>query len=231
MTARVFPVCVLALAVCACATDPFEARLAEPRLGAAGWVAVEELDAADADPAFDAGAREAAEALDAKLDVGCAEPRTSTVRSMERLAASDAALTEIARGEDVVVRQRVAVSACGETRLHAVYASRDAAGGPVFLTGVPGGSVASLGLQRDVIDQVVVQAAGIIASGHPAGSCDAAVNEPWVLDTALAEPPRKGQWSERWTVGACGERRTITVAFEETATGTRFSSPIALAEE
>jgi hypothetical protein len=223
-------VLVLAFAASACASDPFTERLEDPRLGAAGWVAVEPLET---DPTvaqdYAAGVREAAAALDIRVASACAEPRVAELKGAERLAASDAALAAIAGEGGSVVRERVAVTACGETREHVVYPS-GGAGAPVYLTGVPGGSIASLKLQRDVISQVVTQAAGIIAASRPEGACDAMANEPWVLDTALVSPPRKGRWSERWTVSACGLRRTIEVAFEETPTGARFSAPIALAE-
>ena len=127
-----------------------------------------------------------------------------------------------------MARERVEVTACGTTRLHAVYPAAD---GVAFETGLPGGSIASLGLQRDVVDQLAAQAAGVMAAEFPEGACDAAAYEPWVLDTVLAAPPEDGRWSEHWTLGACGARRTLLVTFEETVTGATFSASIALAEE
>jgi hypothetical protein len=218
------------LALPACASDPFADRLEDPRLGATGWVAVEPIEA---DPSvaqdYAAAVREAAAALDARIAPGCAGPRVAVLQGAERLAASDEALADIAGEGGSVVRERVAVAACGETREHLVY-PMEGRGAPVYLTGVPGASIASLGLQRDVVDQAMTQAAGIVAAGQPEGACDAMANEPWVLDTVLVEPPRKGRWRERWIMTACGERRTIDIAFEETETGARFSAPIPLTE-
>lgn len=221
---------LLALIVSACAADPFKQRREEPRLGAAGWVVAVPLEQPP-EVASESGARAAAEALDAKIAPDCAEPRASTLAGVERLAASDAALKEIAGDAHDLVRQRVVVTACGETRTHVVYPARDAAGDPVFLTGTPGASIASLELQRQVVTDVITQAVGIMASGQPVGACDAMATEPWVIDTALAARPRRGQWSEDWTVAACGARRTITIDFEETPTGTHFSAPISLGED
>lgn len=224
------PLLALALVLPACASDPFAERLERPRLGAAGWVAAEP---AEADPTvaqdYAAGVRAAAVALDQKIAPPCAEARVAELRGAERLAASDEALADIAGADGSVVRERVAVTACGETRVHVVYPTGNP-GAPVYLTGVPGGSIASLGLQRDVIGQAMTQAAGIVAAGHPEGVCDAMANEPWVLDTVVVEPPNKGRWTERWTMTACDERRTIEVAFEETPTGATFRAPIPLAE-
>lgn len=215
------------LAVTACAADPVDARREAPRLGAVGWVVADAVEAAPRDAAFDVGARQAAEALDARVEPGCAEPRASAIVRAETLPASDPALVALGQG-GVVTRARVAVDACGERRLHTVYERRGGAGDAVFVAGAPGGSIASLGLQRDVTGQIVAQAVGVVASAYPEGACDSNVNEPWVLDTAVFAPPQDGRWEETWTLSACGERRTIRILFEETPTGARFSSPIAL---
>jgi len=218
----------------ACANDPFAARRETPRMGAAGWVVADPVadpveDVETRAPEYADGVRAAAQALDIHVDLTCIAPRSVAMVGAETLPASDTALLELNEGP-IVTRERVAVTACGRTRLHAVYPAHHPPGLVVFLTGVPGASIASLGLQRDVVAQIISQAAGIIAASLDEGVCDATENEPWVLDTELAIAPDAGVWEEAWTLQACGIQRRIQVRFEETATGVRFSSPITLEE-
>lgn len=229
-----FLILATTIGAAACANDPFAARRETPRLGAVGWIVADPVaDVETRAPEYADGVRATAQALDAHVDLACVAPRSVVIVGAETLPASDTALLELEQGP-IVTRERVAVTACGRTRLHTIYPAHHPQDMPgdmvVFLTGVPGASIASLGLQRDVVAQIVSQAAGIVAASLDEGVCDATENEPWVLDTELTVPPQEGVWEEAWTLQACGIQRSIQVRFEETATGVRFSSPITLEE-
>ncbi|MGD2131556.1 MAG: hypothetical protein PVI23_02120 [Maricaulaceae bacterium] len=222
---RAFSLGVALVALSACAQDPFAERLEHPRMNARGWIAIAELGVEQIDPAERALMTTYAETSDRELVKSCTGARSATWVRAEAIAPSDDALAELAGADGLVTRHRVSVEACGATRLHALYlAPREGR----IVTGTPGGSIASLGLQREVLRIMAPQAAGIISSSFEEGECDAMAYAPWVLDTALVYPPEDGAWREIWTVGACGQTREVEVSFEETEDGATFRAPIFL---
>lgn len=222
---RLMFVVALAFAASACAQDPYAQRLRNPRLGAPGWVAASLLEQAATTPAERAQMVAFAEDSDVLFARGCAEPRQGVWRGAEGLAPSDRALAELANDDGVVVRHRIQVTACGENRLHALYAAPG--GGPIE-QGVPGGSIASLALQREVLDVVGPQAAGIISASLPEGACDPMADAPWIRDTALLASPDDGRWRERWIFAACGRTREVEISFREIDGDATFRAPIFL---
>jgi hypothetical protein len=76
---------------------------------------------------------------------------------------------------------------------------------------LPGETLADPLTQTDL--RLQVRAAAEARGGRPRGCAD----EPTVLDTSLASPPATRAavttWRERWTVGLCGQRRPVDVAF------------------
>lgn len=164
---------------------------------------------------------------DAPLVAPCGRERTVTFLGVERLEPVDEVLQTLKAEDGWVYRERVEVAGCGVARRHAFYPTIDADWGFLsFEPGVPGATTASLQLQRDVVAQLVTQAAGVAAAKLPPGMCDAMANEPWVVDSRVLVAPASGKWAEGWMISACGVRSEITIDFTETAQGVKFSAEL-----